>query len=184
MEYEQIWAPWRLGYILGQKDAPRSDPAADVPCGGEATCFLCQCGAASDDRQRAVVRRSDHCLTLLNRYPYNNGHLLVAPRSHVGRLEQLTAAEQFELTQTIAQMVLLLEKVLQPHGFNIGLNLGRVAGAGLPDHLHWHIVPRWSGDTNFMPVVAGIRVIPQSLDALWEALTQEQAKSKELEVRS
>lgn len=98
-------------------------------------------------------------------------------RIHVGRLEQLTAAEQLELTQTIAQMVLLLEKVLQPHGFNIGLNLGRVAGAGLPDHLHWHVVPRWSGDTNFMPVVAGIRVIPQSLDALWEALTQEQAKS-------
>jgi ATP adenylyltransferase len=177
VEYEQIWAPWRLGYILGEKDAPRCDPAAEPAPGAAATCFLCQCDAQADDRQRAVVRRSACCLTLLNRYPYNNGHLLVAPRSHVGRLEHLTAAEQLELTQTIAEMVLLLEKVLQPHGFNIGLNLGRVAGAGLPDHLHWHIVPRWSGDTNFMPVVAGIRVIPQSLDALWEALTQELARS-------
>ena len=112
-------------------------------------------------------------MTVLNRYPYNNGHLLVAPRSHVGRLNELTPDEQLDLTQTISRMVLLLEKVLQPHGFNIGLNLGRAAGAGVPDHLHWHIVPRWAGDTNFMTTLAGIRVIPQSLEALWAALVKE-----------
>jgi ATP adenylyltransferase len=179
VEYEQIWAPWRLGYILGEKDAPHNSTAPDGPPGTGPACFLCQCRDEADDRQRAVVQRREHSITLLNRFPYNNGHLLVAPRSHVGRLEQLTAEEQGELTETISQMVLLLERVLQPHGFNVGLNLGRVAGAGLPDHLHWHIVPRWSGDTNFMPVVAGIRVIPQSLDALWEALTQELARARE-----
>ena len=166
-----------MGYILGEKDAPEDRPTHDLPPGAEPTCFLCQCGAASDDRQRAVVGRCQHSVTVLNRYPYNNGHLLVAPRRHVGRLEELSPAEQLALAQTISRMVLLLEKVLQPHGFNVGLNLGRTAGAGLPDHLHWHIVPRWTGDTNFMPVVAGIRVIPQSLDALWEALTQELAKA-------
>ncbi len=177
VEHEQIWAPWRLGYVQGEKDAPQAAPTADLPPGAEAGCFLCQCRTAADDRQRAVVQRRGHCLTVLNRYPYNNGHLLVAPRSHVGRLDQLSAAEHLELSQTISQMIILLERVLQPHGFNVGLNLGRVAGAGLPGHLHWHIVPRWTGDTNFMPVVAGIRVIPQSLDALWEALTQALAAS-------
>ena len=88
-------------------------------------------------------------------------------------LDQLEACEHLDLSQTVAQMIGLLEKVLKPEGFNVGLNLGRIAGAGVPGHLHWHIVPRWSGDTNFMPVVAGIRVIPQSLEALWEALSQE-----------
>ena len=172
MQYEQIWAPWRLGYILGDKDSQPADHPSDLPPGAEATCFLCQCAAPGDDRRRSVVQRSERSLVLLNRYPYNNGHLLVAPRSHVGRLDQLDAASQLELTETISRMINLLEKVLQPQGFNVGLNLGQVGGAGVPDHIHWHIVPRWLGDTNFMPVTAGIRVIPQSLDALWEALTQ------------
>jgi ATP adenylyltransferase len=114
---------------------------------------------------------------MLNRYPYNNGHLLIAPRRHVARLADLEAAEQIDLTQTISQMVDMLEKVLKPEGFNVGLNLGRAAGAGVPGHLHWHIVPRWSGDTNFMTDIAGIRVIPQSLEALWEALAVELAKA-------
>ena len=114
-----------------------------------------------------------HTLTILNRYPYNNGHLLIAPRRHVARLDELADDVQLECSQTITRMVSLLERVMHPEGFNVGLNLGRVAGAGVPGHLHWHIVPRWSGDTNFMPVIAGIRVIPQSLEALWEALTAE-----------
>jgi ATP adenylyltransferase len=101
--------------------------------------------------------------------------LLVAPSLHRARLDELTKEEQTELSEAIAEMVGLLEKVLEPHGFNIGLNLGQVAGAGLPGHLHWHVVPRWNGDTNFMPTLASIRVIPQSLDALWEALTGELA---------
>jgi ATP adenylyltransferase len=107
---------------------------------------------------------------LLNRYPYNNGHLLVAPQRHVARLDDLDDATQLELFQTIARMVGMLERVMQPQGFNIGVNLGRAAGAGLPGHLHWHIVPRWIGDTNFMPTIAGVHTIPQSLDALWELL--------------
>jgi ATP adenylyltransferase len=109
---------------------------------------------------------------MLNRYPYNNGHLLVAPQRHVARPDLLEPCEQLDLFQTITRMIDLLEKVLKPEGFNIGLNLGRVAGPGLPGHLHWHIVPRWSGDTNFMPVLAGTRVIPQSLEALWLALSE------------
>lgn len=173
MEYEQIWAPWRLGYIVGNDKTPEERTALPVPPGGEADCFLCQCVPEGDDRQRAVVGRGERAMTVLNRYPYNNGHLLVAPKRHVARLDQLDAAEQLELSQTMASMIVVLERVLKPEGFNVGLNLGRVAGAGVPGHLHWHIVPRWSGDTNFMPVTAGIRVIPQSLDALWEALTEE-----------
>jgi ATP adenylyltransferase len=178
VENEQIWAPWRLGYILGEKDASPQNAAATLSPGADPKCFLCQCAAEGNDRERSVVQRRTHSVTLLNRYPYNNGHLLIAPRAHVGRLDQLDLETHVELTQTISQMVCLLEKVLQPQGFNVGLNLGRTAGAGVPDHLHWHIVPRWAGDTNFMPVVAGIRVIPQSLDALWESLTNELAGSQ------
>ena len=173
VENDRIWAPWRLSYIVGKADAPSSTQPAELPPGADPGCFLCQCTVEGEERERSVLQRGPRSVTLLNRYPYNNGHLLIAPRTHVGRLEQLDTATQLELTETISRMILLLEKVLQPQGFNVGLNLGRGAGAGVPDHLHWHIVPRWTGDTNFMPVLAGIRVIPQSLDALWEALTQE-----------
>ena len=129
-----------------------------------------------DDRQRLVVERGEHTITLLNRYPYNNGHLLLAPRRHVARLDELGEDVQRELSQTLARMVDVLEKAMQPQGFNIGLNLGRAAGAGVPGHLHWHIVPRWIGDTNFMPSVAGVHTIPQALEALWELLTAELGK--------
>ena len=107
---------------------------------------------------------------MINRYPYNNGHLLIAPRLHKAAPQDLDDAEQLELQQQIARCVRVLEKQMNAEGFNIGLNLGRVAGAGLPGHLHWHIVPRWNGDTNFMPVVADSKVISQSLEALWELL--------------
>ena len=171
--HEQIWAPWRLGYILGEQDAPKPSTDAPVLPGGDPSCFLCRDAIEGDDCGRFIVERGAHSVTMLNRYPYNNGHLLVAPRRHVARLDQIDATEQLDLTQTIARMIALLEKVLKPEGFNVGLNLGRVAGAGVPGHLHWHVVPRWCGDTNFMPVVTGLRVIPQSLEALWEALTAE-----------
>jgi ATP adenylyltransferase len=172
VEYEQIWAPWRLGYIVGNDGAPEAKPAGRVQPGGDPDCFLCQCAPVGDDDVRCVVQRTPHSITVLNRYPYNNGHLLVSPHRHVARLDQLDTAEQLELSQAIARMIGLLEKVLKPEGFNVGLNLGRVAGAGLPGHLHWHIVPRWNGDTNFMPAIAGVRVIPQSLEALWHALRE------------
>jgi len=168
-----------LQYILGDK----GENSAAWPCRSDhsppdanPTCFLCQAWPPGDDRQRNVVARGEHVVTVLNRYPYNNGHLLIAPRRHVARLDELGAEAELELSQTITRMTGLLERTMQPQGFNIGLNLGRAAGAGLPGHLHWHIVPRWIGDTNFMPAIAGISTIPQALEALWELLTAELAK--------
>jgi ATP adenylyltransferase len=173
---EQIWAPWRLGYILGEDKAPKPGPSGEMLPDADPDCFLCQCVPDGDDLGRVVLGRTQRTITVLNRYPYNNGHLLIAPLRHRNRLDQLSSAEQLELTGTMTHMVGLLEKVMRPDGFNIGLNLGRAAGAGLPGHLHWHIVPRWIGDTNFMPATAGVRVIPQSLEALWEMLREALAK--------
>jgi len=168
--YEQLWAPWRLGYILGGKPAtPDLSQVAWLP-GADRDCFLCR--AASDPDRRATMTPvlTDQAMVVLNRYPYNNGHLLLAPRRHVGELSELTPAEQLELHQLMVRMTGILREKMNCEGFNIGLNLGRVAGASFPGHLHWHIVPRWSGDSNFMPTLAGVRVIPQSLDTLYEML--------------
>ena len=172
MNHEQLWAPWRLGYIKGD-DAPPA-PAAEpswLP-GADHDCFICRASAEKNDRQNLLVHRGREAVVILNRYPYNNGHLLIAPKNHKGKLDQLTAGEQLESQQLLADLVGLLERLINAEGFNIGLNLGRLAGAGLPGHLHWHLVPRWNGDTNFMPVLAGVKVIPQSLDSLWELLSE------------
>lgn len=158
MNRDQIWAPWRLDYILANK--PSS------PDG----CFLCQVIASDADRANLVLERTPHSVTVLNRYPYTNGHLLVAPLAHKAALADLTDAELLESVQTLRRMISLVDLALKPHGYNVGVNLGHAAGAGLPGHLHWHIVPRWPGDTNFMPVLADVSVIPQSLDALYEHL--------------
>jgi ATP adenylyltransferase len=172
VNYEQLWAPWRLGYILGEKPAePAIDEKKLLP-GADPECFLCRAVPEGDDRGRYVVHRGPLTITVLNRYPYNNGHLLVAPRRHLGTLAELDDATHLELMQTVSRMVGILEKKIQPQGFNVGLNLGRAAGAGLPGHLHWHIVPRWTGDTHFMPILAGVRVIPQSLEAFWELMVE------------
>lgn len=176
MSHERIWAPWRLAYIVPQGESEKTEPdlrELKFHAGAEPSCFLCQAVADPQDRRRYVIRRGERVVTVLNLYPYNNGHLLVAPCSHRARLDELSNAEQTELAEAITQMVGLLERVLHPEGFNIGLNLGQVAGAGLPSHLHWHVVPRWNGDTNFMSTLASVRVIPQSLEALWEALIGE-----------
>ena len=177
VKHEQLWAPWRLAYIAGDQEKKESAPTT-LLAGGDSGCFLCQAAADNDDRHRLVVEHGRCSLTVLNRYPYNNGHLLVAPKRHVARLDHLEAAEQLDLVQTIAQMIGLLEQTIRAEGFNVGLNLGQIAGAGLPGHVHWHIVPRWSGDTNFMPTIAGARVIPQSLEALWEILTDALAQNR------
>ncbi|MFV2069387.1 MAG: HIT domain-containing protein [Pirellulales bacterium] len=175
---KQLWAPWRLGYVTDQEKSARSsnDGSVDELCqllpGAEPDCFLCVAAASAEVRRHRVVRRGDHAVTLLNRYPYNNGHLLVSPRTHKRRLDALTSAEQVEISETITRMVRAIEQLMHPDGFNIGLNLGHAAGAGVPGHLHWHVVPRWEGDTNFMPTLAGARVIPQSLDALWVLLNE------------
>jgi ATP adenylyltransferase len=158
---DQLWAPWRLAYVANPKPASEPEP-----------CFICQGLAGNDDRANLIARRTEHSVVVLNRFPYNNGHLLIAPGRHVSQLHELTTAEILDSQQTLTQMVGLLEKRMRAEGFNIGLNLGKVAGAGLPGHLHWHIVPRWFGDTNFMPLVADTKVIVQSLDALYNLLTQ------------
>ncbi len=174
MFHDQIWAPWRLGYIKGT-DRPPQTPEAELTFlpNADTHCFLCRGMVDSADRQNLVVHRSTQTLVVLNRYPYNNGHLMIAPQLHKARLDQLTPEEHLDCMAMLTKMSNLLEKLLQPGGFNVGLNLGHVAGAGVPGHLHWHIVPRWAGDNSFMPVMAGVRVIPQSLESLWEAITAE-----------
>jgi ATP adenylyltransferase len=117
-----------------------------------------------------IVKRARHGVVILNRFPYNNGHLLVAPIAHKARLEELTTEESLDLQQTLARLTTVLTNLMKPDGFNIGLNLGTAAGAGLPGHLHWHIVPRWVGDSNFMPVLSDARVISQSLESLYDLL--------------
>jgi len=158
---EQLWAPWRLAYVA----VPR-------PPGAEEPCFICQGLAAQDDRRNLIALRTPLSVVVLNRFPYNNGHLLIAPRAHKGRLDELTPDEVLDTQHTLTRMLGMLAELMHPDGYNVGLNLGRAAGAGLPGHLHWHLVPRWSGDTNFMPVLADVRVIVQSLEALYDLLVQ------------
>jgi ATP adenylyltransferase len=158
---EQLWAPWRLSYV--------SRPAGPPSTTGD-ECFICRGLAECDDRQNLILVRTPYSCVILNRYPYNNGHLLVAPRVHRARLDELTSAETQDLQNLLALMIQRLEATIHPDGFNVGLNLGRVAGAGLPGHLHWHLVPRWSGDTNFMPIISDTKVIVQSLESLYDLL--------------
>ncbi|MEX0679378.1 MAG: HIT domain-containing protein [Pirellulales bacterium] len=175
---EQLWAPWRLAYVSGEAAAKTAQRAlVKFLPGADEACFICQAVAGSDDRGNLVAERTEQSVAILNRFPYNNGHLLLAPLNHKGRLDELEEAEHLDLQRLIAKYVALFERLMKAEGFNVGLNLGKVAGAGLPGHLHWHVVPRWSGDTNFMPAVAGLRVIPQALDALWEMLHEAQSPS-------
>jgi ATP adenylyltransferase len=163
-----------LGYI--QAKVPTQDSPADLPNwldGANHECFLCRSAADTDHRRTLTVWHGQHSMVVLNRFPYSNGHLLVAPRYHKARLDDLSADEHLETIQTLARLTRVLERLMNCEGFNIGLNLGRVAGAGVPGHLHWHLVPRWQGDTNFMPVIAGTHVIPQALDELFDLLHRE-----------
>jgi ATP adenylyltransferase len=157
---EQLWAPWRLAYA----------GAAKVE-----GCFLCRgaTGDGSSDREDLVVVRTKLSVVVLNKFPYNNGHVLISPRRHVAHLEDLTADEVLDMHTLSTKLITIIRRAMKAEGFNVGLNLGAVAGAGVPGHLHWHIVPRWAGDTNFMPVLTDVKVIVQSLDALWELLRSE-----------
>ena len=155
MNVERLWAPWRSGYLLHR---------------GRRRCIFCLARRSTADRQHHVVRRGRHVFALLNRYPYTNGHLMIAPYRHIGRLTSLNSREWHGMLQLAQQMTQRLRGFLHPHGFNIGLNVGRVAGAGFPGHLHLHLVPRWHGDTNFMPVLAETRIIAQSLEELYDRL--------------
>lgn len=164
---DQLWAPWRLAYLATGKAAAVGD-----------ACFICQGLAEERDRHNLIVYRGPRSVVLLNRFPYNNGHLLVAPRAHKGHLAQLAADDMHDTMETMQRMLRALDDVLRPDGYNIGLNQDSAAGAGLPGHLHWHIVPRWSGDTNFMPILADTRVIAQSLDSLYQLLAERLAEAK------
>ena len=160
---DRIWAPWRLDYVKA------------VPHANDEGCIFCVTNDTARDRERHIVLRRPTCFAMLNRYPYNNGHLLVAPRRHVAGLGDLSDDEMTALMQLVRDSTALLGETLRPHGYNIGLNLGRAAGAGIVEHVHFHIVPRWEGDTNFMPATANTKVMPQSLDALWELLREKAA---------
>ena len=148
-----------MAYVAAPKQPGLEDP-----------CFICKGLSEKVDRENLIALRTPKSAVVLNQFPYNNGHLLVAPRAHKGRLQDLDVDEMVDTQQTLARMLEKLDRLMHPEGYNIGLNLGRTAGAGLPGHLHWHIVPRWNGDTNFMPVLGAVKVIAQALDALYDGL--------------
>src|SRR5438046_6220512 len=129
-----LWAPWRLSYVAAAKKPDEEDP-----------CFLCQGLSQQEDRANLIALRTPASVVVLNRYPYNNGHLLVAPKAHKGLRHEMTVEETLDVQQTVCRCVTALDELMQPHGYNVGLNLGRAAGAGLPGHLPWHVVPRWTG---------------------------------------
>lgn len=154
---ERLWAPWRTAYLTQTRTRRRR-------------CIFCAAKQSRNDRKAHVVYRGRHVFCLLNLYPYNNGHLMVTPYRHVGSLLQLTPSEASELIHVATTMVRRLTKILRPDGFNLGVNLGRSAGAGIPGHLHFHVVPRWQADTNFMPVIGQTKIVSESLDALYQRL--------------
>jgi ATP adenylyltransferase len=158
---DHLWAPWRLSYVASAKPPAAGDP-----------CFICKGLAEDNDRDNLIVFRSQASVVLLNRFPYNNGHLLIAPRDHLGDLLLLSTAQSADTTATLQHMLRLLDELMHPDGYNIGLNLGAAAGAGLPGHIHWHVVPRWHGDTNFMPTLGDVKVIAQSLETLYDLLIE------------
>ena len=155
---ERLWSPWRSQYIESVKSS------------GDAECVFCAAIDADDDATRYIVHRGKTAFIILNLYPYNNGHLLIIPNRHVASLQVLDTDERLELMNLAASGIDLLTAALGPHGYNLGANLGRVAGAGIEHHIHLHIVPRWNGDTNFMPVLAETKMISESMDATYAKL--------------
>jgi ATP adenylyltransferase len=158
MSDRPLWAPWRIEHITGPKDGD---------------CIFCAASATTDtDPAHEPIDRTDHCLTILNAYPYAPGHVMVAPVRHVGALEDLEPSEMLETMQLARRAILAIRGAMTPDGFNVGYNLGKVAGAGIIDHVHLHVVPRWNGDTSFMPVLGDTNVIPQALAATQAILAE------------
>ncbi len=155
----RLWAPWRQAYISGARGAARSKG-----------CLFCLKGRSRRTRADQVLVRGAYAFSLLNKFPYNNGHMLAAPYRHVARVGDLSPEEWLDLWRLTDDAMGRLDRAVSPHGYNLGINLGRAAGAGIPDHLHLHIVPRWIGDANFMPVIASTKVISQSLEAAYRIL--------------
>ena len=154
-----LWAPWRMAYI--KKFSEKNEG-----------CFLCRAAKENDDKNNLVVFRGKTCFVILNRYPYNNGHLMIAPYRHIGSISDLDDEESREIMKLLKLSIKALKEEYKPEGFNIGLNLGKVAGAGVEDHLHFHVVPRWAGDTNFMPVISDTKVIPEALEESWRRIRE------------
>jgi ATP adenylyltransferase len=152
-----LWSPWRMEYI-------RTATEVDAPA-----CIFCEL-PQGDDAASHVLTRGEHGFVILNAYPYNPGHLMVAPWRHVGDFEALATDEHLELVELLRRSIAALREEMEPHGFNVGMNVGKVAGAGFPGHLHWHVVPRWNGDTNFMPITGQTRVLPELLEETWRRL--------------
>jgi ATP adenylyltransferase len=155
---ERIWAPWRLEYV---KDASK---------GPDEECIFCVNADEGDDEARLIVHRGERCFVILNKFPYTNGHLMVAPFEHVGTVQELDGETVAELMALAQRAMVVLQDEYDPHGYNVGFNQGRVAGAGVEDHIHLHVVPRWGGDTNFMSVISDTRVMAQTLEQTYAAL--------------
>ena len=157
MHMKRLWAPWRLEYIKNAQD------------NGEG-CIFCLKPGESRDKENLIVYRSHHCFVIMNKYPYNNGHIMVVPYLHESDFTSFSDEILLNIQHIIQLSVKALQNSMNPHGINVGINLGRSAGAGIIDHLHYHLVPRWDGDTNFMPVLTGTKVISEGLTESWEKL--------------
>ena len=178
---DSLWAPWRMKWIAKAAGRPKARGASVVAAKkgstsladaskAQKTCLFCRVAKSRSDRRDLVLARRPHAMLMLNRYPYASAHLMVAVKRHAARFLELEAAERADLLDLVALAERALEQEYEPHGVNYGMNVGRVAGAGFPGHLHLHMVPRWDGDTNFMPVIARTRVLPESLAATWGRL--------------
>ena len=154
---KRLWAPWRRAYIRPKHQKDKR-------------CLFCRLRQDRRDSQNFILYRNPTCYAVLNLYPYNNGHVLIVPNRHVDSFARLSRKERLDWLDLTQRVLAALSQSIRPHGFNIGMNLGQVAGAGVPDHLHLHLVPRWQGDTNFMPVLGQTRVISESLQSLYETL--------------
>lgn len=155
---EVLWAPWRMEYV-----------SSDNEKGG---CIFCPCDDRSQDEKGLILYRGNRSIVLMNRFPYINGHLLVAPLRHVSTLATLLPEEKLDLITMVEKSIGVLKGIMNPEGFNVGLNLGKVAGAGVEEHIHFHVVPRWSGDTNYMTVCGEVRVIPEHIQATYQKLVR------------
>lgn len=153
---EHLWAPWRMEYLTGEQKVDG--------------CLFCVKFGEARDEENLILCRGETCFVIMNRYPYNNGHLMVVPIRHIGEISGLATVEQVELLALAGHCTMVMTTVMHAEGFNIGMNLGKVAGAGVADHLHLHIVPRWKGDTNFMPVLVETRVISEALSETYKKL--------------
>ncbi len=167
---ERLWAAWRMAYITSAtKKKAKKEP-----------CLFCSLSRLKPSPRNLVLASTPGAIVMLNLYPYNVAHVMVAPRKHRASLADLTPEESVELTEWLGRVETALKRSYRPHGFNLGMNLGRTAGAGVLGHLHWHLVPRWNGDTNFMPVTGGVKVLPESLDRTYrrviEALMPDRTK--------